>query len=207
MDLHLTRAHKVVLLLSGFVIATELSLFLYYHRIVFDWVSHNLWIVIVPFLKTIVKKLVALKFFLFFKAAGVLFLNLAKLLVLKIFKTLTIRYGVFFTQRKWRLIRWCKVMFLRRGKQMFRYLNNFWREFSLNQKRFILIAFFPVVIVLFLLGLSFNVTRKTMVQKTQETALFQTVVSAQNSSKGARAWIAGLDKKVLEKIKALTLAK
>jgi len=98
-------------------------------------------------------------------------------------------------------------MFLRRGKQMFRYLNNFWREFSLNQKRFILIAFFPVVIVLFLLGLSFNVTRKTMVQKTQETALFQTVVSAQNSSKGARAWIAGLDKKVLEKIKALTLAK
>ena len=96
-------------------------------------------------------------------------------------------------------------MFLRHGKQLFRNLNNFWREFSLNQKRFILIAFFPVVILLFLLGLSFNVTRKTMVQKTQETALFQTVVSAQKSNKGVRAWMANLDNKVLEKIKTLTL--
>lgn len=201
----LTLTHKIILLLSGLVIVTELGLFLYYHRIIFDWVSHNLWIIIIPFLKTIIKKLLALQFVLFFKAAGILLLNLSKLLILKIFKTLTIRYGVFFTQRKWRLIRWCKVMFLRRGKQLFRNLNNFWREFSLNQKRFILIAFFPVVILLFLLGLSFNVTRKTMVQKTQETALFQTVVSAQKSNKGVRAWMANLDNKVLEKIKTLTL--
>jgi len=156
----MTRAHKIVLLLAAIVILFELSLFLYYHRIIFDWISHNLWIVIVPFL-----------------------------------------------QRKWRWIRWSKVMFLRRGKQLFGSLNDFWTEFSVNQKRFILIAFFPIVILLFLLGLSFNVTRKTMVKKTQETALFKTAVSAGNSSKGIQAWIARLDHKILEQIKALTSKK
>ena len=203
----MSRAHKIVLLLSAIVILLEFSFFLYYHRIVFDWLSHNLWIVIVPFLKVIIKKLIALKFVIFFKTLGIFLFHLSKLLLLKIFKTLTIRYGVFFTQRKWRWIRWCKVMFLRRGKQLFRLLNDFWAEFTINQKRFILIAFFPIVILLFLLGLSFNVTRKTMVKKTQETALFKTAVSAGNSSKGIRAWIAQLDNKVLEQIKVLTMKK
>jgi len=200
----MTRAHKIVLLLAAIVILFELSLFLYYHRIIFDWISHNLWIVIVPFLKVIIKKLIALKFIIFFKTLGIFLFHLSKLLLLKMFKTLTVRYGVFFTQRKWRWIRWSKVMFLRRGKQLFGSLNDFWTEFSVNQKRFILIAFFPIVILLFLLGLSFNVTRKTMVKKTQETALFKTAVSAGNSSKGIQAWIARLDHKILEQIKALT---
>jgi len=203
----MSRAHKIVLLLSAIVIVIELSLFLYYHRIVFDWLSHNLWIVIVPFLKVILKKLIALKLIIFFKGLGIFIFHLSKLLLLKVLKTLTVRYGVFFTQRKWRWIRWCKVMFLRRGKQLFGSLNTFWQEFTIHQKRFILIAFFPVVILLFLLGLSFRITRKTMVQKTQETALFKTAVSAGNSSKGIRAWISRLDQKVLEQIKALTMKK
>ncbi len=117
------------------------------------------------------------------------------------------RYGVFLTQRKWRWARWCKVMFLHRGKQFFRSLSQFWNGFRRRHKWFIFIAFFPVVIVLFFFGLSFNITRKTMVQKTQETAIFKTAVSTGNSNKGIRAWIARLDQKVLLKIKALTLKK
>ena len=100
----MSKAHKIVLLLSAIVILLEFSFFLYYHRIVFDWLSHNLWIVIVPFLKVIIKKLIALKFVIFFKTLGIFLFHLSKLLLLKIFKTLTIRYGVFFTQRKWRWI-------------------------------------------------------------------------------------------------------
>jgi len=203
----MSRTHKIVLLLSAIVILFELGLFIYYYRVVFDWVSHNLWIVIVPFLKIIIKKLIALKFIIFLKTLWIFLFHLSKLLLLKVFKTLTIRYGVFFTQRKWRWIRWCKVMFLRRGKQLFHFLNNFWVEFTTHQKRFIIIAFFPIVILLFLLGLSFNVTRKTMVKKTQETALFKTAVSAGNSNKGIRAWITRLDNKILEQIKTLTTKK
>lgn len=178
---------------------------LYYHSSVIDWMSHNWWIVILPFAKAIIKKILAMKLVLLLKAAGILLFNLLKLLILKIAKTLTVRYGVFFSQRKWRWARWSKVMFLRRGRQFFRAANRFWNTYSKGQKWFITIAFFPVVIVLFFLGLSFNVTRKTIVQKTQETAIFKTAVNASNSSRGVRAWVTKLDKMVLAQIKALNM--
>lgn len=200
----LTRMHITILLLSALVVAGEITVLLYFHEQVIDWVSHNLWIVIVPFLKMIIKKVLAMKVALFFKALGVLLLNLFKLLMLKILKTLTVRYGVFFSQFQWRWIRWCKVMFLRRGKQFFRSLHQFWRQFNSKQAWFILVAFFPVVILLFLLGLSFNVTRKTMVEKTQETAIFKTAVTASNTSRGIRSWVARTDRIVLARIKLLT---
>jgi len=203
----LARAHQFVLLMSTLVVVTEISALIYYRSEVVNWVSHNLWIVIVPFLKTIIKKLIAMKFVLFFKALGKLLLNLLKLLLLKIFKTLTIRYGVFFSQFQWRWIRWCKVMFLRTGRRLFRSLARFWAIFSRTQKWFILIAFFPIVIVLFLLGLSFNVTRKTMVQKTQETAVFKTAMTAGHSNTGLSAWVDRVDRWVLHRIKRLTAKK
>ena len=203
----MSKAHRIVFFMSYLVVSIELALFIYFYRSVIDWISHNLWIVIVPFLKTILKKIITAKLFLFFKSLGLLLFHLSKLLLLKVLKTLSIRYGVFFTQRKWRWIRWLKVMFLRRGKQLFRFLNTFWNEYSKHQKRFILFAFFPIVLILFLLGLSFNVTRKTMVKKTQETAIFQSAVSASKSSRGIRAWIARLDQKVLQQIKVITSKK
>ncbi len=199
--------HRVVLFLSCTVVFCELSLATYYHQAVFDWVSHNWWVVIIPFAKVIIKKLVALKLVLLLKALGILIFNLSKLLLLKVLKTLTVRYGVFFSQKKWRWARWCKVMFLRRGKQFFRSASRFWAAFNKRQKWFIVLAFFPIVIVLFLLGLSFNVTRKTIVQKTQETAVFKTAVNASTSSRGIKAWVERLDRIVLDKIKSITLGK
>jgi len=201
--INIGNAHKVVLVLSFTVVATQLAVFIYYYQVAFDWLLHNWWVVVVPFLKVIFKKLLALKLVLFFKALGSLLLNLFKLLALKLFKTLTVRYGVFFSQKKWVWIRWCKVVFLRRGRQLFRALARFWSVYSVGQKWLIMVAFFPVMIVLFFLGLSFNITRKTMVQKTQETAVFKTAITASNSSKGVRAWVARLDQKVLKKIKEL----
>lgn len=196
--------HKVVLALASGVIFSELSLVIYYHRAIFDWISHNLWVIIVPFTKVIFKKLVALKLIAFLKVIAVLLLNLFKLLLLKIFKTLSMRYGVFFSQSRWRWIRWCKVMFLRQGKQFFRSTSRFWNGFSKGQQWFIAIAFFPVLLILFLLGLSFNITRKTVVQKTQETAIFQTAISASTGSRGVSKWISRLDRAVLKRIKDLT---
>jgi len=180
---------------------------MYFYQPVLNWLSHNLWIVIVPFFKTILKKVLAMKLLLFFKSLGMLLFHLSKLLVLKIVKTLTIRYGVFFSQFQWYWIRWCKVMFLRRGKQWFRFLSRFWQQYTSRQQWFILVAFFPIVLLLFLLGLSFNLTRKTMVEKTQETAIFKTAVSATNSSRGIRAWVVRMDSIILERIKLLSSKK
>jgi len=131
-------------------------------------------------------------------------LNLFKLLALKFFKTLGIRYGVFFTQNRWYWVRRAKVMFLRRGKQFFRATSRFWSVYSGRSKWLVLIAYLPLVVIMFLLGLSFNVTRKTMVQKTQETAVFQMATSSSNASRGFKAWIKRLDRSTLDKIRDLT---
>lgn len=200
----MNNKHKAVLILSWSVIFAELATISYYFNDVFEWVSHNLWVVIVPFIKVIAKRLFALKLVVFVKAGVMLLVNLSKLFILKVIKTLSVRYGVFFSQNRWYWIRRAKVMFLRRGKQFFRATVRFWLVFSHVQKWIILLAFFPIVLLLFLLGLSFNVTRKTMVQKTQETAIFQMATNATNSSRGIRAWIARLDQRTLEKIKQLT---
>lgn len=157
-----------------------------------------------PFAKLIFKQLVALKLVVFLKALGILMFNVSKLLLLKLLKTLGIRYGVFFSQNRWYWIRRAKVMFLRRGRQFSRACSRFWAAYSKRNQWLIFIAFFPVVVLLFLLGLSFNVTRKTMVQKTQETAVFQMATSASSTSRGIRALITKLDRKTLDAIRNLT---
>ena len=168
------------------------------------WLSHNVWVVIIPFIKTNFSRLLALKLLVFLKSLGILFSNLFKLFLLKLFKTLGIRYGIFFSQYRWRWIRRAKVVFLRKGKLFFRAVTKFWSGYERWQQWVILIAFFPVGLLLFLLGLSFNLTRKTMVQKTQETAIFKTATTVSQSSRGIRAWIAKLDELTLKKIRAIT---
>jgi len=199
-----TYLHKVVLILSALVIVLEISLLIHYRVEIINWTSHNLWIVILPFLKGIFKKLLIIKFAAFLKASLILLWHLAKLLLLKGLKTLTIRYGVFFSQNRWYWIRLSKVVFLRRGKQFFRSMNRFWKQYQGRQQVLILVAFFPVGLVLFFMGLSFNITRKTMVKKTQESAVFQAATTAGKSNRGIRAWIRRLDEMTLQKIRELT---
>jgi len=200
----MSNKHRFLLALSCLVIATEIFLLIYYRVIIVDWVSHNLWIVVIPFLKGIFKKILVIKFLVFIKATCVLCWHLSKLLLLKILKTLTVRYGMFFSQNRWYLMRAAKVMFLRRGKQFFRATARFWRQYKTRDKQIILIAFFPVGLLLFFMGLSFNLTRKTMVQKTQESAIFKAATTASTTSRGVRAWIEKLDKLTLKKIRDLT---
>ena len=200
----MTTRHKQVLWLSFTVLAVYLGLVIYFHTSIIDWISHNLWVVAVPFAKQIFQALFGFKILLFLKSLSVLLWHLFKLLILKFLKTLGLRYGVFFTQYRWYWIRRSKIMFIRRGKQFFRAMRKFWSVYARDHKAVILVAFFPVVLLLFLLGLSFNVTRKTMVQKTQETAIFKVATTASTKSTGLRAWVTKLDQKTLQKIQVLS---
>ena len=200
----MTPLHRFVLVLSYAVILCEVSLLVVFRQAIYDWLSHNLWVVVIPFAKGIFKRVVALKILALLKGIGVLLWHLAKLLLLKLLKTLGIRYGVFFSQRRWYWIRLAKVMFVRRGKQFFRSVSRFWAVYGYRQKWIILIAFFPIGLVIFLLGLSFNVTRKTMVQKTQETAVFKMATSASGRSSGIRQFVERLDQLTLQKIHEMT---
>ena len=203
----MSKLHRLLQILSYAIIASEVSVLIYYRVEIGEWFSHNLWVVVIPFLQVLLKRILALSLVALLKASIVLVWNLAKLLLLKIFKTLSLRYGVYFSQSRWRWIRYGKIMFLRRGKQFFRKTAKFWSRYSEQQKWVVMVAFFPVGLVLFLLGLSFNITRKTMVQKTQESAIFQAAASASNANRGIRAWIKRLDKKTLQKIRALRPSK
>lgn len=202
----MTRTHNSLLILSALVLLLDAVLLANNFSFIADWVSHNLWIVVIPFAKAIIKKLLALKAVAFLKGITVLFWHIFKLLFLKLLKTVGIRYGVFFSQQNWYWARYIKVMFLRRGKQFFRQLAKFWSAFQIWQKWLVLVAFFPVVIILFLSGLSFNVTRKTMVKKAQESAIFSAATSASKSNRGIRAWLRRLDENILKQIKALMKA-
>jgi len=203
----MTKSHRLLQILSYTIIVSEIAVLLYYRAEVGVWLSHNLWVVVIPFLKVLVKRMLALSLVAVFKASIVLLWNLSKLFLLKLIKTLSLRYGIYFSQSRWRWIRYAKIMFLRRGQQFFRTTRKFWNQYNLNQKRVVMIAFFPVAVLLFLLGLSFNITRKTMVQKTQESAIFQAATSASNASRGIRAWIKRLDKKTLQRIRDLRSTK
>lgn len=199
-----TTKHRYFLVLAIAVIVCEAVALIVFRGPILDWLSHNLWVVLIPFTKAIFKALVSLKLVAIVKAAGTLLVNLSKLFILKFLKTLSIRYGVFFTQNRWYWIRRTKVMFLRRGKQFFRARYRFWSVYSGRSKWLIVIAYFPLLALLFLLGLSFNVTRRTMVQKTQETAVFQMATSASVANRGLKAWILRLDRKTLDNIRDLT---
>ncbi len=199
-----TTKHRYFLALAIAVIVCEAVALIVFRGPILDWLSHNLWVVLIPFTKAIFKALVSLKLVAIVKAAGALLVNLSKLFILKFLKTLSIRYGVFFTQNRWYWIRRTKVMFLRRGKQFFRARYRFWSVYSGRSKWLIVIAYFPLLALLFLLGLSFNVTRRTMVQKTQETAVFQMATSASVANRGLKAWILRLDRKTLDNIRDLT---
>lgn len=196
--------HLILLGVSATVITLEIALAAYYWPLVSNWFAHHLWVVLIPFTKVIFKRFIALKLVVFFKGLVILGWHLSKLLLLKLMKTLGIRYGLFFSQNRWYWIRLSKVMFLRRGKQFFRSLSRFWTGFEPVHQWVILLAFFPVVLLLFFLGLSFNVTRKTMVQKAQESALFEAATSASKSNRGVRARLRQLDEWTLKRIQALT---
>ena len=158
-------SHQLLLALSCLVIATELGLVVYYYDLVAAWISHNLGLVLIPLTKTLIKRLIAFNLLALGKALLFLFWHLAKLLLLKILKSLSIRYGVFFSQDRWYWIRLAKVMFLPPGKQFFRASQSFLNGYRRPHKSVIMAALFRFVTLMFLLGLSFNVTRKTRVQK------------------------------------------
>ena len=69
----------------------------------------------------------------------------------------------------------------------------------------IFVAFFPVILLLTFLALSFNITRRTMVKRTQESAVFSVASNAGRRSRGIRSWIARLDYLTLQKIREITL--
>jgi len=194
--------HRLILCLAWLIVTVEVALTVNFYSAIISWIEHHLWIVAIPFAKVILKKLSALNFIAIINALIILLWNFTKLGVIKLLKTIGLRYGLFFSQYRWYFIRKNRILFLRKGKQFFRYSAHFWNAYTYTQKIVVLIAFFPIAIVIFMMGLSFNITRKTMVQKTQEAAMVKVATSASQRSLSIISAIAKLDGSIIKKIKA-----
>lgn len=192
---------QLLLTLAFLIISIELALAIYFYHDIGLWLSHHIWLVLLPFSKVLIKRVLALKVVAFFNVVWFFLWHCIKLMLIKFLKTIGLRYGLFFSQYRWRTVRLFKLIFLRKGKQFFRMTARFWAQHTRIQKCLLLVAFFPIALTLFILGLSFNITRKTMVQKTQEAAMVKVATTASQQSRGAKAWIERLDRKIIAKIK------
>ncbi len=201
---HVTPTNRYILILSACILVLEVCALLYFHLPILQWLEHAVLVAAIPFIQSLIKYLLTLKLMQFLKAGFVFLGHLSKLGLLKLFKTLGLRYGLFFLQRHWRFIRLAKVVFLRKGKQFFRALIKFWRRYTCWQQSVVLVAFLPLILTLFLLGLSFNITRKTMVHKTQEAAMVKIAATASIKNHGIRAKLQEIDKKTLESIRKIS---
>ncbi len=202
--MHTTSPHKKpILYLACTVLFSELVYLWYFFSEILLWLEHHLWVVVLPFSKALIKHLVAMKVIQFLKILVLLLWHCFKLGLMKLIKTIGLRYGLYFSQYRWRTIRWLKLTFLRKGQLFFRRTEKFWLGFNHLEKYLLIGAFFPIVLLIFILGLSFNMTRKTLIQKTQETAMAKMAASASTQSKGLNALIERVDHKIVKKIKQL----
>ena len=78
----MSRIRRILLLLSVLVISTELALLFHFWQQVTDWLSHHLWVVLLPLLKGLFKRAVAVKLVSLLKAVWILLWHLFKLLIL-----------------------------------------------------------------------------------------------------------------------------
>ncbi len=196
--------NRMIVLISVLILTAEISWLAHNYTWLIEWLTEHFYLAAIIFIKSTWKRLLVIKFISAIKIFFVLLWHLGKLLLLKILKTLGIRYGVFASQRKWRSVRRAKIVYLRRGKAWMKNFIHHWRLFSLPEKAIIVIAFLPVLLVLMLLGFSFQVTRKTMVQKSQEAMALKTARSAAIKSSGLSAWLKKIDQKAIQKIRQIT---
>ena len=77
---------RALLGLASVVLLTELAVLTIYADVVASWLAHNWWLVVVPFAKALIKRILAMKLAIIIKAGLVLLWNLGKLFILKIFK-------------------------------------------------------------------------------------------------------------------------
>ncbi|MEM7194437.1 MAG: hypothetical protein AAF402_05775, partial [Pseudomonadota bacterium] len=73
---NLTRNHRALLVFAVVVLITEVFLLGYFRDAVVQWLSHNLWIVVIPFTKGILQKVITLKLIAVIKLITVLLYHL-----------------------------------------------------------------------------------------------------------------------------------
>ncbi len=202
----ITTKH-VVLAISCVMLAIEMAWLYANHTPILEWISAHPFSLLLVFTKTIFKRIIALKLLIVLKSLLVLLWHLMKLLLLKLLKIVSVRYGFYYSHRRWRSIRALRVV---SGRFMFRArrrLRTFWLSLNRVERWIIAVANLPLLLLLVLFSFSFDLTRKTMVKKGEEMVISTAAVGAGKKSSGIRAWVDNLDKRIVQKVKTLSAGK
>ncbi len=190
--------------LSFLIIFSEITLVIVYYESFIHLLKTYFWLTPIVFLKSILKKLFLLNAYGLLKVFGLLLYHLGKLGLIKTLKTIGLRYATFFSQQRWQWVDQKTVelgQYITRQHQQF---NAKLTEFSKPQLSLILIAFFPIVILLLLLGISFKMTRETLVKTGSEIGVSTAAKSTAKKSRSLVSWVKSLDERVLNYIQQST---
>lgn len=200
----LILGQRILFFSALFVLCGEVVSFYYYHEYLLSLGEQYLWAAPLLFFKSFFKKLLILNFFGMAKMLLMIFWHVTKLLLIKLLKTIGIRYGTYFSQNRWQKTSQYFRVFTKRAMRQGRSFRRL--VSSLSQVEFVLvvIAFLPVFLLLFLFGIGFRMTRDVMVKKGSEIGVTNVAVKTAKKSRGLVARLRQIDGWLLQKIESLT---
>lgn len=200
-----TTKKRLVLAIAWGIILLETVLISIHHHAVGEFLIHYGWVAPLVLFKSLIKQFLLLNVFGLLKVLWGLAWHLIKLLVVKLLKTFGVRYGTYFSSRRWqKLAQRLRILGKRLSRRQ-RGIQFFLTTFKKREYAVIIVAFFPLFVLLFLLGFASRITREAMVKKGSELGVTKVALSTANKSKGLIARIKQLDAWILRQIEKLTL--
>ncbi len=172
-----------------------------------DIIIHYGWVTPLLFFKSLVKKFLLLNVFGLLKVLSGLLWHAVKLLLVKLLKTVGIRYGAYFSTQKWRKASQRLRILGKRLTRLKRSAQQVMMTFSKREYALIIIAFFPLLLLLFLFGVAFKMTREAMVKKGGEIGVAKVAFGTAQKNRGLIARLRQLDDWILRRIERLTQPK
>lgn len=186
------------------ILAVESLLIWHHYDGLFDIIQHYFWIAPLMFFKSWFKKLLVLNVFGLFKILLTLLWHIFKLLLIKLLKTVGIRYSTYFSQQKWQKLSQQFRIIMKWLTGKLRRFRAFMLSFSRVEFVLIVVAFLPLFLFLFLFGVAFKITREAIVKKGSEIGVANVAVKTVKRSRGVIARLKQLDAWLLQKIEKMT---
>lgn len=198
-----STAKRLVLLLAWGVLIIETVWIALNYQQVGAFLLHYGWAAPLLFFKSFIKQFLVLNLFGLFKVLLGLFWHLGKLLLIKILKTFGIRYGAYFSSRRWRKASQRFRILTKRMSRRQRQLQRFLLTFRKREYALIILAFFPIFILLFLFGIASKMTREAMVKKGSELGVTKVAFGTAKKSEGLIARLRQIDSWILAQIEKI----
>ncbi len=195
---------RLVILCAWGILLTETVFIVVHYQEVEEFLIHYGWVAPIFLFKSFIKKFLLLNVFGVLKVFWGLFWHLFKLLLIKLLKTFGVRYGTYFSSRRWsKMSQRLRIFGKRLGRKQ-RGLQRFMLSFRKREYTLIIVAFFPFFLLLFLFGIAFKMTREAMVKTSSEIGVTKVAYSTAHKNPGLIGRLKRIDAWILKRIEQLS---